>query len=126
MADPVQTWLTTATLKTMAQAVVAGLNLSTSTASSGTYQSPTKSRLLQACDALPKTGLTKSRHLLTLADAFEAARTPDYSTASSGVYEIGDRNLRRAAGKLLKKPNSFVKKATAEKVLALFADRSYP
>ena len=125
MAEDVQTWVRSETLAKMARAMVEALGISESVGSAGTYQNPVKSGLLQACDALPRRGLLKAGDLLTLADAFDRARSTEYTTAVSGSYEMGDRNLRRAVSGLFDHSDSFVKMATAEKVVAMLGNRQY-
>jgi hypothetical protein len=125
MASDVQTWLKATTLAAMARAMVEVHTIPRSTGASGTYQNPIKSKMLQACDALPKVGLAKGQHLMTLADVFESVRSLEYKTASSGLYEVGDKQLRRAIAQLIKHPDAFIKKATAEKAIAIFGTRYY-
>lgn len=125
MAEDVQTWLKASTLAARARAMVEGLSIPAWTASSGTYQSPVRSTMLQACDELPAEGMAKGKHLIALAAAFERVRRMHYATASSGLYERGDRHLPRAIGRLFQSPESFVKPTTWEKAEVIFRARYY-
>ncbi len=115
------TFMLRATARRLAEGAVSRLDIPGIQAFAGTYQSPTRSRLIaEIATALGGTGLLRCSHLLAFMEAAESVRVNVYTSGAGAYFEDPELNLRRRAAALLPDPEAFPRPDTVRKVLALF------